>query len=187
MDNPYQPPEAPLRRMHRTPLWLAAVMVLLPFAVVGLYVALAVHGGGSWLAALMPLAMPLYLLTVATILGLVAYNYQLQDRFLEKHPVVDGPLALETLKPVVRTNMISALMVFALLILLAASAVLTMFASGWLGNAVVIGLGVVTVAVFRLSNVLEERLRQIGCTDPALEPELSALLRCWVEKVWPDF
>ncbi len=187
LENPYSPPKSAGSRAFSTP-------IIVPLSVIGVmtiylgYAYLFMSSGGEGLfPALKSISFELFLLCEVGIIFGAIHNKRLLDRFMKKHPVIDGPETLEALKPVARTNMYSALSVLVLLAIGALSAIMTILHRGLIEAALVVALSLATALIMKWYNQSEEKIKQIRTTDTATETQLRAILECWLHKPFPDF
>jgi hypothetical protein len=188
MENPYHPPkELPNRRLFSTPL-IVPISVMM---VVAIYAGYAFYfftrGDAEILSGLATRSLECFLLVEVGMIWLIFYNKRSLDRFLLEHPVIENRRALEKLKPIVRTNMYSSLLMMLLIATSALTAVMTLLNRGGGAALLVILFSLGTGKLVQWYNQSEEKVKQVACSDDALEKELLEILHCWLHKAFPNF
>ncbi|NVK87426.1 MAG: hypothetical protein HWE13_04840 [Gammaproteobacteria bacterium] len=189
--DPYRPPKNLSQRVFKTPL----ISVLLVFLVIALFL-------GFWIlkANQRSLALVDVLADKAFIVCLLSYlaytllaitNASNIRRFLKSTPAITNPDDLARLKPVIRTNMYSALLTMVLLILITVLTIVVLLGEQLLESILVMLCSIVVTVLLYGYGQLEQRLKQIPIVSDNSESELAKeterLLTCWVEKLLPDF
>jgi magnesium-transporting ATPase (P-type) len=191
MNNLCKPPQSPvdklMERALATPLVtpLSVLMVILIYTGYAYFFFTSEEAGKlTFLAAM---SFEIFLACqIAMILLTILARKQL-DGFLARHPVISDQVSLESLKPVVRTNMLFALTHLLLLGLGSLTAIMSILNYGGMISLAVVAVTLVVARVTKWSTGSEERLKQIECTDAGLEKELTGIFHCWQHRPFPNF
>jgi hypothetical protein len=132
-------------------------------------------------------AFTVSLLSQVGIVGTLMYNSKLLQNVFINSPVISQQSQIEELKPVVRTNMYSALFVFFMMATGALSAIVSIINDEWVYKIIVMSLGFVTMSVMARYTSVEERIKNLPAETPELERELNKVLQCWMHKPLPNF
>jgi hypothetical protein len=191
MNDPYRPPESALDREHRrnfspslvTPLSVA--MVVLIYAGYAYYFFSGEQDGV--LASVTGISFEVFLASQAGIILIGLFTRKQLNAYLRRHPVICDRLALEHLKPVARANMHNALVNLFLLGLTSLTAIMSILNYGGMISIAVVVVSLASGRVCKWCARSEEKIKQIECSDAALERELTAILHCWQHKALPNF
>jgi hypothetical protein len=118
---------------------------------------------------------------------MIFHNKDKVDSFLKKHPEIRHRRALEELKPIIRTNMYSALFTIVFLALGTLTAIMTILNETYVMGVIAAVLCVAAAKAMSWYSPSEEALKQIECLDPDIEEELDLMLQCWLHKALPNF
>lgn len=175
------------RRVFKTPFIvpLSSIAVILIFGGYSYYHLYNTVSGTQ--LGISSIVFEVFLLCEVGMMSLILYNKKIAKDFLARYPVIQCQNGLEYLKPFVRTNMYSTLLLMLFLALGATTAVMTMINLGWMKGTVVGFLSVTAAGVMNSYNVLEQKIKQIECTDSEVESELRDILDCWLHKAFPNF
>lgn len=187
MENPHQPHESTVKWIFKTPIIVPiSVIMVITFYIGSTFFFFASEDMGKS-SYLKRISFEIFLLCEIGIISAIFHNKRLLDEFLSAHPVIEGKVAIEKLKPVIRTIMYS--MIFHLVILAIASltAITSIFHHGLAHSLVVIILSVATGRLIRWYKTSEEAIRKIECSQKSLKPELDHMLDCWLRKPLPNF
>lgn len=185
--NPYVAPKDTNPRVFKTPIIapLSVVMVILMYAG---YSFLHLMGtSANLLNDLKGISFEVFLMCEVGIVALILVNKGNLEKFLTAHPMIKNQASLEALKPIVRTNMYSALIMFFFMGLGALTAIMTIIHYGLIESSVVVVLSLFASYLVNRYNTYEQQIKQIECEDEELELELTKILDSWMHKAFPDF
>lgn len=190
MENPYSAPKSidKNRRDFKTPIIVPVSVGMVLTIYVGYWI-FTLSGGveSGLLASLKGAAFELFLVCEICMIAIILYGKKKLETFLHDYRVIENGTTLEILKPIARENMYSALILFFLLGLSSLTAIMTLLNNGIVDCVIVVILGVVTAGLIRIYTPIEEKIKQIECTDKVLESDLSNLLDCWMNRAFPNF
>ena len=187
MENFSQPSKNVKQRVFKTPIIVPLSIIMVVAIYVG-YVLLFFSGKDLEMFSLLKnISFEVYILCEIGILIATIYNRKLIDGFLTEYPIINGATAIEKLKPVIRTNMYSALFNFFLIALCSLTAIMSILNHSMEKGIFVGVLSVITVRIFKWYKHSEESIKQIDCPDQLLETELKEILECWLHKPLPNF
>jgi len=132
-------------------------------------------------------AFTVFLLSQVGIIGTSVYNSKLLQNVFIKCPVISQQSQIEDLKPVIRTNMYSALFVLFMMTTGSLSAIVSIINDEWVYKIIVMILGFITMSVIGRYSAIEERIKNLPAKSPELEQELNKVLQCWMPKPFPNF
>ena len=187
MDDPYRPPQNGETRVFKTPVFVPQSVVLVILIYVGYAYFYATRDGVAPLANLIDISFELFLLCEIGIASIIFFNKKQVDQFLSQYPSIESLATLEILKPIIRTNMYSALFSFLFLAIGSLTAIMTILNHGLIKALIVGALSWATAWLIKWYTPSEEKLKQIECTSEVANSELNNLLHCWVHKTLPDF
>ncbi len=187
MVNPYRPPKQTQQRVFTTPL-IVPVSIIVVILIYAGYVSVFLNDEqAGLLASLKSISFEVFLLCEIGIISLLLYNKKLLDSFLGSHQLVDCEDTLEILKPIIRTNMYSALLTIFFLVLGSLTAIMTILNYGLVKLVTVAILSTVAAILLHQYNASEKKVKYIRSGDEALEVELNNMLQCWMHKPLPNF
>jgi len=187
METSDRPPEDSPKRVFKAPM-------IAPLAAIG---ALAVLAG--YLFCFAPIletgvfsyvrenSFELFVVCQAVLVALAIYNKKQLDTFLNDFPSIDDSQALEELKPILRTNVYSALFSVLFLGVGIFAGIVTLMTQGLVKGGLVAVIYLTVMGLIQLLSRTEERAKQIECSAEDLEVELNSILKCWLEKPLPNF
>ena len=126
----------------------------------------------GFLFAVSEISFEVLVLSEVGIMSVLFHNKGKVDSFLKKYPKIENRAAINELKPILRTNMYSSLLVFVLLATGSLSAIMTIINDTFVTSLIVLALVVAASAAFRRYTPSEQALKQIECSDSELEKEL---------------
>ena len=106
---------------------------------------------------------------------------------MSEHQSIQDRQVLEKLKPIVRTNMYSALFNLFFLGLGSLTAIMSILNHGLIKGVIVAILSLVVMILVKWYNSSEEQMKQIKCSCEDLDVELNSMLQCWLHKPFPNF
>lgn len=175
------------KRVYKTPIIVPASVVMVIVIHFG-YVLLSASGADqSILTALSDVAFEVLVMCEVGMMTMIFHNKKKVDSFLEKYATIDSRGSLEELKPIIRTNMYSALFTVIFLALGTLTAIMTIVNDTYIMGFVAAALCVGAAKAINWYNPSEQDLKQIKCTDPELENELELIFKCWLHKALPNF
>lgn len=187
MENPYEPPKSTQIRVFKTPI-IAPLSVIMVVAIYIGYVLFFFNSeGGGVLSQLTSISFEVFILCEIGMVSATIYNKKQLDMFLVKYPVIDSQSTIEKLKPIVRTNMYSALFTLFFLGLGSLTAIISILNHGLIRGVIVAVLSIATGILMKWYNGSEERIKNIECHNQSLETELREVLNCWLHKPFPNF
>lgn len=185
--DPYRPPAGEPTRVFKTPI-VVPLSVIMVIAIYAGYILLHVSGEEVGVFPyLQSISLEVFLLCEIGMVSLIACNKAQLDGFLKQYPTIANRQALDALKSIVRTNMVSALFMLAFLALGSLTAIISILNHGLAKAILVAVLSIATARLLSWYNPLEEKVKQIECRDAALEIELNEVLQCWMHKPFPNF
>lgn len=191
MGNPYRAPESSLknslRRTFSTPLIAPLTILMVVFIYAGYTYYFFTSEQTGIFAYLKSISFEIFIACQTGIILLTFFIKKQLDNFFNQHPIIKDKMSLEVLKPVVRTNMYSALLQLFFICVSALTAVMSILNYGGMISIVVIVLAIFTGRITKWARKSEENLKQIECPDEALEKELNDILHCWLHKPLPNF
>jgi hypothetical protein len=187
MENPYLPPANNQKRVFKTPLILP-LSVLMVVAIYAGYAFVYLTGRDAGILSFVgAISFEVFLLCQIGMVSITLYNKKQLDAFLREFPALVSRSGLETLKPIVRTNMYSSLFMIVFLALAALAAIMSILNHGVLKGVLVAVLSFATGKLINWYKPSEEKVKHIQCNDEELEAELNGVLQCWMHKPLPDF
>lgn len=187
--NPYEPPQSQLQneRIFKTPI----IVPLSVIAVIGIYLGYIYFHQRSVETGIFEIiknySFEIFLLCQAGFLFSLFYSKIKLEGFLSKHPVISTGASLELLKPILRTNMYLALINMFFMFLGSLAAIMTIANHSLMKVITVSVLFIFTNRMMKLYKPVEEKTKQIKCTDRTLNSELESILNCWLHKAKPNF
>lgn len=168
--------------------------LLVPIAVVMVvvihiaYILLSASGvNQGLLSSLIDISFEVLVLCEIGMMSMIFHNKGKIDSYLNTYDRIDSQKALETLKPIVRTNMYSALFTFLFLALGTLTAIMTIINDTYIKGVIAAVLCIASAIAINWYNPSEKKLKQIPTTSPELEEELKNILECWIHKAIPNF
>ncbi len=123
----------------------------------------------------------------AGMLSMIFHNKKIVDSYLSTYQEIDSRVALEELKPIVRTNMYSSLLTIFFLAVGTLTAIMTIINDRFYIGVIAAVLCVLTAKAMNWYNPSEQKLKQIPASNEELESELRDILECWLHKAFPNF
>lgn len=152
------------------------------------YVLLSVSGTDQGiLTSLIGYSFEVLALCEVGMLSMIFHNKKLVDAYLSRYKEIDSRAALEALKPIVRTNMYSALLTIFFLAVGTLTAIMTIMNDSFFKGAIAAALCVLAAKAINWYNPSEQELKQIPTSDQELEEELMSIIECWLHKAFPNF
>ena len=187
MDNPYRPPQNGDKRVFKTPVFvpLSVILIIVIYASYAYFY--TTREDVAPLASLIDISFELFLLCEFGIAAIIFFNKKQVDQFLSQYPSIESLGTLEILKPIIRTNMYSALFSFLFLAIGSLTAIMTILNHGLIEALIVGALSWATAWLIKWYSPTEEKLKQIECTSEVADSELNNILHCWIHKSLPDF
>lgn len=139
------------------------------------------------LTSLQNISFEVLVLCEVGILSLIFHNKGKVDLYLNTYSEVNSREALETLKPIIRTNMYSALFTMFFLALGTLTAIMTIMNDTSLKGNIAAALCVIAAVAINWYNPSEQKLKQIPTANRELEEELTEIMECWMHKAFPNF
>lgn len=187
MENPYQPPKELPQRVFKTPI-IVPLSVLLVFLSSAGYIFLFLTSKETNIFSyLVTISFEVFILCEIVIITLNIYNEKQLKNFLRENPEIHDKNNLEKLKPIIRTNMYSALFVLFFIGLGVLTGIMSILNHGFIKSIIVVILFVVASILLKWADYTEEEIKQIKCSNDSLETELHLILKCWFEKPFPNF
>ncbi len=118
---------------------------------------------------------------------MIFHNKKIVDSYLSTYQEIDSRVALEELKPIVRTNMYSSLLTIFFLAVGTLTAIMTIINDRFYIGVIAAVLCVLTAKAMNWYNPSEQKLKQIPASNEELESELRDILECWLHKAFPNF
>lgn len=137
------------------------------------------------------ISFQVFLLCASVIIFLTLCNHFLLSGFLKKYQQIDTIFAIEELKPLLKINMYSALLLMPLQLVCLAIGIITL-SNAFSRNlpivgAVVIGLSIALVIIEIRYGKVAADIKQIPSDNENLEKRLRKILNCWMTKALPNF
>jgi len=174
-------------RVFKTPLIVPISVIMVIVLYVGYAFYYLLSDQGSFLATLKEISFEVFLLCEFGMISIILYNKRQLQNFLLENRVIDNVSTLEKLKPIIRTNMYSALFVFVFLGLGTITAIMAFIHHGITIGIIVAVLSNLTFFILKWYAPIEEQAKQIKSSDKLLEGELDKIIHCWMQKLFPDF
>ena len=187
MENPYKSPKTSQQRVFKTPIVVPLSVVMVVVIYFSYTFFFFNHEEGGVFLLLKNISFELFILCEIGIISAVIYNKKQIDSFLVEYPAINTKSAIEKLKPIVRTNMYSALSTLFFLGFGSLAAIMSILNYGSFKGVIVAVLSIATAMLMKWYNRSEESIKQIECTDQCLEAELNNILECWLHKPFPNF
>ncbi|MFK8012828.1 MAG: hypothetical protein AB8B80_12365 [Marinicellaceae bacterium] len=174
-------------RVFKTPIIIpiSVIMVIVLYVGYALYFFTSEQAGS--LANLKEISFEIFLMCEFGMISIIFYNKRKLQSFLSDNRVIDSVLTLDKLKPIIRTNMYSALFVFIFLGLGALTAIMAFIHNGIKIGIIVAVLSNLTFMVMKWYAPIEEQAKQIKSSDQLLEKELNDIIHSWMQNVFPKF
>ena len=174
-------------RVFKTPLIvpISIIMVIVFYVGYALYFFTSEQAG--FLANLKEISFEVFLLCELGMISIILYNKKQLGNFLLENQVIDSTVTLEKLKPIIRTNMYSALFVFLFLGLGALTAIMAFIHNGIKVGIAVALLSNLTFFIMKWYTPVEEQVKQLKSSDKLLEKELDDIIHNWMQKLFPNF
>lgn len=133
------------------------------------------------------MSLGIFLLSQAGQNFVCLYSKSQLDGFLRRYPVIKNRDALETLKPLIRTNMyfVPSVLIFAGLAI--PTGMICLWQNGVIQAGIVLVSWVITTVVGIACSTSEKKVRSLDCANAKLENALERLSESWVKRVFPDF
>jgi len=133
------------------------------------------------------MSLGIFLLSQAGQMFVCLYSKSQLDGFLRQYPVIENQDALETLKPLIRTNMyfVPSVLLFAGLAI--PMGLICLWQNGPIQAGIVVVTWAITTVVGMMCSATEKKIRSLGCANARLEKALERLSESWVKRVFPDF
>ena len=187
MENPSLPPENRNKRVFKTPLIVPLSVVMVVAIYAGYVFFYITNEEAGFFAYFKAISFKVFILCEIGIISLILYNKKQLDNFLYNVPIIENKNNLESLKPIVRTNMYSSLFMLLFLGLGSLAAIMSILNHGVFKGILVAVLSVAAAKLIKWYNPSEEKIKNIKCTDESLETELNNMLQCWIHKPLPNF
>jgi len=175
------------RRVFRMPIIVPLSVIMVMIIHFG-YILVSTSGiDQGFLSLISEISFEALVLSEVGILSVIVHNKGKVDLFLKKHPVINSRAAVDELKPILRTNMYSALLTLVLLAIGSLSTIMTIVNDTYLMGIIAAGLCVAAAVAINWYNPSEQKLKQIECPNSELEKELEEIFECWFHKALPNF
>lgn len=175
------------RRVFKTPIIVPLSIACVILVYVGYPLLRLFDVEMSILEAIKGITFELFLLCNAGLFSLVLLSKKHLTAYLARYPIITDRESFDALKPIARTNMYSALMSLLFLCVGSLAAIMTIINFSWLTSITVVVMSLVTSMMFNAYNGLEQRIKQLECTEDKLEEELELILDCWMNKPFSNF
>lgn len=188
MESSEHPVEDKQKRVFATPLAVPLSIMMVSLIYFG-YVHIIRNNGlqNGIIVYLESISFDVFLAFELGLITIILYNRHKMSSFFKKYPAIENETVLEILKPIIRTNMYSALISVPFIAVVTLTALMVVFKYNLVESSVVAILWFSTAIMQKEILRQEEQLKQIECTDEELESELYDILQCWLHKPFPDF
>ncbi|MBF0231164.1 MAG: hypothetical protein HQK63_16470 [Desulfamplus sp.] len=180
-------PEDKQLRVFKTPLIVPLLVVMVITIYAGYIFFYSTNKETAFLVYLKGISFEVFILCNFGMLSLILYNKKQLDEFLYSFPIINNRNGLETLKPIVRTNMYSSLFMILFLAIGSLTAIMSILNHGLVKGVLVAVLSIATAKAINWYNPSEQKIKHIQCVDESLEVELNQILQCWMHKPFPNF
>lgn len=187
MENSDHYSENPSRRIFKLPVVVPISSIILVTLYVSYTFCCLVDEEMGILYYLKHISFEIFLLCQIGIISAIFRNKQLLDDFLAKYPVIKGRIAIEELKPVIRTVMYSKIVQLIILALASIAAIISIFHHELAHSLTVIVLSIGSGRLIHWYKASEAAIIKMECSHKSLKPELDYILTCWLHKPVPDF
>lgn len=183
--------DEPKFSMNAAPmLLLLTIIVMIPIYAV--YIIYSMNQDGANPEAgvfdyIRTMSLGIFLLSQAGQIFICFYSKWQLDWFLKRYPVIENQEMLESLKPLIRTNMYFVPLVLLFAGLSIPTGLICLWQNGLIQAGIVVVSWSITTVVGIVCSATEKKIRSLDCANPDLDTALKRLSHSWEKRVFPDF